>query len=91
MLQYKAERAGCAFVAVDAKGTSQQCSGCGAKVKKDLSVRIHKCSHCNLDIHRDLNAARTVLIRAVVGPWSGRVELPDDLAGDRRSMNLKAA
>jgi len=91
MLRYKAEKAGSVFVAVDAKNTSQECSGCGAKLQKDLSVRIHSCSHCNLEIHRDLNAARNILIRAVVGPWSGRVELPNDLAGDRRFVNLKAA
>ncbi len=71
MLRYKAERAGGNFVAVDAKETSQECSGCGGLVRKDLDVRIHRCAHCNLRIHRDENAARNVLRRAVAGPWSG--------------------
>ena len=89
MLKYKAERAGIHFVAVEARNTSQQCSGCGALVQKDLCVRIHRCAHCNLEVHRDVNAARNILKRAVVGPWSGFAQQrPNGLVGDRRSGNL---
>jgi putative transposase len=44
----KAESAGKHVVAVDPRHTSQTCSGCGALVPKDLSVRIHDCPHCGL-------------------------------------------
>jgi putative transposase len=65
LLTYKAERAGGSVVRVDAKGTSQDCSACGARVEKDLAVRIHKCLHCGLRIHRDVNAARNILARGL--------------------------
>lgn len=54
---YKAENAGGKVILVDAKGTSQICSDCGAKVPKTLSDRIHCCPHCGLEMDRDLNAA----------------------------------
>ena len=89
MLRYKAERAGGRFIAIEARNTSQECSGCGAMVRKDLAERIHRCAHCNLEVHRDVNAARTIMKRAVAGPWSGFAQqLPNGLAGDRRSGNL---
>jgi transposase len=40
-LKHKAESAGVEVVEVDPKGTSQQCSGCGVMVPKDLWVRMH--------------------------------------------------
>ena len=58
-LRYKAERAG---GAVRAAGTSQTCSGCGAKALKRLAERRHRCG-CGLELHRDVNAARTILQR----------------------------
>jgi putative transposase len=56
----KAEEAGKHAVAVVSRGTSLNCSGCGQRVDKDLSVRVHSCP-CGLVIDRDLNAARNVL------------------------------
>jgi putative transposase len=47
---------------VDPRGSSQECSGCGAVVKKPLSQRIHRCS-CGLTLDRDVNAARVILRR----------------------------
>ncbi len=64
LLRAKAESAGCAVVEVDCRGTSQECSGCGAEVRKDLSVRTHECPHCGLVLQRDVNAARNILARA---------------------------
>lgn len=64
-LAYKAENAGCTFVRVDARGTSQECSRCGEHVQKGLSVRVHSCPKCGLVLCRDENAARNVLRRAV--------------------------
>ena len=37
--------------------TSQDCSGCGERVPKRLSVRTHVCPSCGLVIGRDQNAA----------------------------------
>ena len=52
----KAESAGKTTVAVNPKGTTQNCSNCGTKVLKTLKDRVHHCS-CGLEICRDLNAA----------------------------------
>jgi putative transposase len=68
MLRYKAERAGARLIEVDAQATTQDCSRCGARVPKDLSVRQHDCPDCGLSTDRDLNAARNILNRAGVGP-----------------------
>jgi transposase len=50
---------------VDPRGTSQTCSACGAYVRKDLSVRTHRCPGCGLTIDRDVNAARNMLKRGL--------------------------
>ena len=68
ILRYKAERAGVQLIEVDPRSTSQNCSGCGTRVPKELAVRQHDCPHCGLSIDRDLNAARNILARAGVGP-----------------------
>lgn len=57
LLCYKAEEAGSIVVFVNSKDTSQMCSNCGTIVKKSLSVRKHKCSHCGHVQDRDVNAA----------------------------------
>ena len=61
LLAYKAVEAGTQVVAVNPKGTSQVCSGCGMVVPKELKVRTHDCPHCGLSLDRDLNAARNIL------------------------------
>ena len=66
VLRCKAERAGAEVVAVNPAGTSQECSGCGAVVKKTLRERWHRCPHCGLVLHRDENAARNILVRALL-------------------------
>jgi putative transposase len=58
---YKAASAGRTYMQVDPRGTSQRCSRCGGVVKKDLSVRVHQCPYCGLEIDRDLNAALNIL------------------------------
>ncbi len=52
-------------IAVAPHFTSQNCSGCGTKVKKSLSVRTHICPSCGLVMDRDENAARNILQKAV--------------------------
>ncbi len=61
MLRYKAENAGRKLVEVNPNWTSQDCSACGTRVMKNLSVRVHCCSNCGLKIHRDINAAKNIL------------------------------
>ncbi|WP_332957189.1 zinc ribbon domain-containing protein [Microcoleus sp. AR_TQ3_B6] len=39
----------------------QDCSNCGAKVKKSLSARTPKCHHCGFVLDRDWNAAINIL------------------------------
>jgi len=56
----KAEEAGSWCVGVNPRGTSQRCSGCGEKVPKSLSQRVHECPHCGLVIDRDENAGLNI-------------------------------
>jgi len=67
LLEYKAEEAGTQVVAVNPAYTSQLCSQCGETVKKSLSVRIHRCVSCGLELDRDVNAARNILNLAFNG------------------------
>jgi len=62
---YKAENAGRTVLLVNPRGTTQECSGCGRVVPKDLSVRVHDCPHCGLKLDRDLNASLNILARGL--------------------------
>jgi len=66
VLRCKAERAGAEVVVVDPARTSQECSGCGVVVVKTLAQRWHTCPNCGLSLHRDENAARNILARALL-------------------------
>ena len=48
-------------IAVPPRFTTQDCSACGARVKKSLSVRTHICPACGLVLDRDENAALNIL------------------------------
>jgi putative transposase len=50
---------------VNPHNTSQNCSGCGTKVPKTLSVRLHECPKCNLAMDTDENAAINILYKAL--------------------------
>lgn len=52
-------------VAVPPQWTSQDCSGCGERVKKTLSERTHQCLICGLKMHRDHNAAQNILVKGL--------------------------
>ena len=73
LLDEKAESAGGEVVYVDPRGTSQECSGCGAVVKKSLSVRVHKCE-CGVEMDRDVNAAINILHRGLSPVAGGRLK-----------------
>src|SRR5262249_12596146 len=61
ILEGKAAYAGRRVVAVPPAFTSQECSGCGERVPKSLSVRTHVCPCCGLVLDRDENAASNIL------------------------------
>jgi putative transposase len=66
ILEGKAAYAGRRVVAVPPAFTSQDCSGCGERVLKTLSVRTHVCPFCGLVMDRDENAASNI-------QWAGQV------------------
>jgi putative transposase len=59
-LEYFGRVFGVGTIAVPPHYTSQNCSGCGAIVKKSLSTRTHTCS-CGTTLDRDHNAALNIL------------------------------
>ena len=59
-LEYFGYKFGKITIAVPPQHTSINCSDCGAKVKKALSTRTHRCK-CGCNIGRDENAARNIL------------------------------
>ncbi len=59
-LEHKSRKYGKVFVKVPPGGTSQTCV-CGARVPKDLSVRVHKCLQCGLVADRDVVSAMEIL------------------------------
>lgn len=61
VLTQKAESAARQVIAVNPAYTSQDCSNCGQRVPKALSVRLHSCPHCGFEAHRDHNAALNIL------------------------------
>jgi putative transposase len=61
LLEAKAAWAGRRVIAVPAHYTSQDCSDCGERVLKSLSMRTHVCPSCGLVLDRDANAARNIL------------------------------
>ncbi len=65
MLEYKCEREGTHFVAVDPRGTTKECSACGVSTEKPLWVREHSCPACGFTADRDVNAALNILSRGL--------------------------
>jgi putative transposase len=63
ILAFKAACAGKRVVAVNPAYTSQDCSRCGARIQKSLSVRTHVPTNCGVILDRDENAARNILWR----------------------------
>jgi putative transposase len=60
ILACKAAGAGKRVEAIPPAYTSQECRGCGERVRKSLSVRTHVCPTCGLIVDRDENAALTI-------------------------------
>lgn len=90
MLVYKAERAGGQVIKVNPRNTSQICSCCGEIVPKTLADRVHVCA-CGAELDRDVNAARNILARAVVGPGDAKSEVSDLSRKAQRATNAPTA
>ncbi|MFC6722823.1 RNA-guided endonuclease InsQ/TnpB family protein [Halobium palmae] len=65
MLEYKCEREGTHFVAVNPRGTTKECAACGVKTEKPLWVREYSCPACGFEADRDANAAWNILSRGL--------------------------
>lgn len=63
-LEYFGKVFGRITIAVNPAYTSQECSSCGAIVKKSLSTRSHICQ-CGREMDRDHNAAINILNRGI--------------------------
>jgi len=63
MLQYKSKFYGRELIIINPTNTSQTCNVCGTKLSKKLKLnqRIFKCSKCNHEEDRDINAAKNIL------------------------------
>jgi putative transposase len=65
IVKYVCWKRGKFFACVDSRGTSQECPECGEEVKKDLSVRVHCCPHCNFTTDRDVAAGLNIRNRGI--------------------------
>ena len=94
-VNYFAKVRGVHVIEVSPHFTSQDCSKCGARVKKSLSTRTHKCPSCGLIEHRDLNAARNILAKGLgLKNTAGRAAIStlgeiDPLACSEQSVQVK--
>jgi putative transposase len=68
ILSHSAESAGGASIAVEARGSSQECAVCGVEVPKRLRERVHGCWNCGSLEDRDVKAARVILRRGLGRP-----------------------
>jgi len=82
--QSKAERAGKSVVLVNPRNTSQNCSGCGNLIPKDLSERVHDCPICGLKLDRDHNASLNILTLGLRGIACG--DLATTLGGRSKQV-----
>jgi putative transposase len=73
ILTCKAEWAGKRVEAIPPAFTTQDCSSCGERISKSLSVRTHVCTTCGFILDRDENAARNILESGRAGPSGANV------------------
>lgn len=63
-IEYKARWLGLSVLYINAIGTSSKCATCGLKTIPE-EYRMLSCSHCNVVIDRDINAAKNILARGI--------------------------
>ncbi|MDP6627484.1 MAG: zinc ribbon domain-containing protein [Methanopyri archaeon] len=64
VLHYWAVTAGAEQIEMDPRNTSRMCNQCGSIIPKALSIRVHRCSHCGFEAHRDVNVTKGIHARA---------------------------
>ncbi len=74
LIEYKCEREGTHFVAVNPRGTTKECAACGVSTDKPLWVREHSCPACGFEADRDANAAWNILSRGLEDVGVGHSE-----------------
>jgi putative transposase len=87
-LQYYGHIHDIPVIAVPPQYTSQNCSACGTRVQKSLSVRTHICTGCGVVLDRDHNAALNILSKALngtVGHTGTSGHVPQNASGDSAS------
>jgi putative transposase len=88
-VRYYGRLHGIPVIAVSPRYTTQDCAGCGERVKKTLSMRTHICPACGLVLDRDWNAALNILLAALA--WvaahrtAGQAETGSASAGQNAS------
>jgi putative transposase len=91
LLEYKCERAGTHFVAVNPRRTTKECAACGVSTEKPLWVREHSCPSCGFTADRDWNAAWNILSRGAKQVGEGRSEsTPVETALPTRTTTVPA-
>jgi putative transposase len=61
MLSYECEKHGGVLIKAEQQYTLQDCSCCGERVKKSLSIRTYICTKCGAVLDRDHNASLNIL------------------------------
>lgn len=75
---------------VDPSGTSQTCPDCGARVSKDLSVRVHHCHVCGSVKPRDVASSQVIKARGLSGlETASGAEVSGTLETVSRQLALK--
>jgi putative transposase len=93
IMQAVAVRRGKHTQGVDPRGTSINCSLCGARVEKTLAVRVHSCG-CGLVIDRDWNSALNLLKLGSVGlpiPGCGGLDISQLVKQQVSYVNLRCS
>jgi putative transposase len=65
ILSWTCWKRGIHFAKVDPNGTSQLCPRCDATVRKDLSIRVHRCLCCGYTTDRDVASAQVIRERGI--------------------------
>ncbi|MBD1930168.1 transposase [Trichocoleus sp. FACHB-90] len=83
ILSWTCWKRGTHFAKVNPNGTSQECPRCHAQVRKDLSVRIHRCPECGYITDRDVASAQVIRERgiAAAGQVVEQIACGGDAAG----------
>lgn len=66
-LENKAEVLGCRVVLCNEAYTSKTCTRCGYLHSKLGGAKLYRCPRCHLSIDRDVNGARNIALRALLG------------------------